>query len=110
MEVFRPQNVNADLSSVSIDLQIQSGCLSELLTISVQSNQVFLRPGTMSLLKNMRHFGDGELPQDVYSRRTTVVIKVSTFQFKNFVLLGHLSGVNKHTKDTDSLPRPLALG
>ena len=29
MEVFRPQNVYADLSSVSIDLQIQSGCLAE---------------------------------------------------------------------------------
>ncbi len=56
MEVFRPQNVYADLSSVCIDLQIQNGCLAEiwsvrwqmgfaeLVTISEQSNQVFLRP------------------------------------------------------------------
>ena len=74
MEVFRPQNVYAVLDSVCIDLKIWSGCLAgvaELLTISGRSTQVFLRPWTMSLLRNMRHSGDGKLPQDVPSRRTT---------------------------------------
>ena len=47
MEVFRPKNVYADLNSVCIDLQ-------------------------MSLLRNMRHSGDGQLPQDVPSRRTNL--------------------------------------
>ncbi len=36
MEVFRPQNVYADLSSVSIDLQIQSGCLAGIWSVRWQ--------------------------------------------------------------------------
>ncbi len=83
MEVFRPQNVYADLISVLIDLQIQHGCFAGIwsvrwpmdlicrVTNHIWTKQkVFLGPGTMSLLRNMRHSGDGKLPQDVPSQRT----------------------------------------
>ncbi len=59
MEGFRPQNVYVDLSRVGIDLKTWTGL-----------------PGANEVdapnVRKMRHFGDGELSQDVPSRRTIV--------------------------------------
>ncbi len=73
MEVFCPQNVYVDLRRVGIDLEIWRGCLAGIWSVRWQ---IFLRPLNMYLLRNMRHFGDGKLPQDVPSRRTTAIILI----------------------------------
>ena len=68
---LQPPNWSFDLIVPSdIDRPLLKYWIEELLTISGQTNQVFLRPWTMALLRNKRHSGDRKLPRDVPGQRT----------------------------------------